>query len=224
MAARELRGRLPDADVADVNAATDSFSVLEPLRHLDEPCWLMARGVLQEDQGAAWPLAQMRIEIAHRAKQAVCLCRHLMLVMDDQAGHAAREAVGELPDHGAATLVQHVDAAIQVDHGQARVRRHEPEDVLKILRCVGIYLGRQAHLGKAEASEFQQRIIAGDAALEQAVNRPECLPVRFLQRAAIIDAHHASLGLISAKDLGAEFGHEQARPAALATAASSSAQ
>ena len=49
VAAREPCRRLPDADVADVNAATDSFSVLEPLRHLDEPRGLKARGVLQED-------------------------------------------------------------------------------------------------------------------------------------------------------------------------------
>jgi hypothetical protein len=58
------------------------------------------------------------------------------------------------------------------------MRRHEPENVLKLLRRVGIYLGRQAHLGKTETSEFQQRIIAGDAPLKQGVNRPEYLPVR----------------------------------------------
>src|SRR6516162_3602891 len=78
MAAREPCGCLPDANVADVDAATDSFSVLEPLRHFDEPRWLKARGVFQEYQRAARPLAQARIEIVHRAQQAVCLCPHLM--------------------------------------------------------------------------------------------------------------------------------------------------
>src|SRR5215470_8175332 len=106
MGAREPCRRLPDAEVADVDAATDSFNVLEPLRHLDEPRWLKSRGVLQEDHGAARPLAQTRIEIAHRAEQAVCLCRHRMLVMDDQAGDAAREAVGERPHQVPATLVK----------------------------------------------------------------------------------------------------------------------
>ena len=118
-----------------------------------------------------------------------------MLVMDDQPGDAAHEAVGEHPHQVPATLVKHVDAAVQVDHGQARMRRHEPQNVIKLLRRVGIHLGRQAHLDKAETSEFQQRIIAGDAPLKQAVNRPEGLPVRFLQVAALIDAHPASLGL-----------------------------
>ena len=178
MAAREPGRRLPDAEVADVDAATDSFSVPEPLRHLDEPPGLKARGVLEEDEGAVRPLAQPRIELAHHAKQAVCLFPHLMFVMDDQAGDAARESVGELPDHGAARLVQHIDAAVQVDRRPVRVRGHEPQHVLELRWRVGIYLGGQAHLREAEASQLEQRIVSRDASLEQAMNRPEHLSVR----------------------------------------------
>ena len=173
MAAPEPGRRLPDTDVADIDAATDAFRVAEPLRHLDEPPRLQARGVLEKDKRAARPLTQTRIELPHHAKQAVCLLPHLTFVMDDEASDTARETVGELPDHGAATLVQHIDAAVQVDHRQVRMRGHEPQNMLKLVWRVGIHLGGQAHLGKAEPGKLEQRIVPRDASLEQAMNRPK---------------------------------------------------
>ena len=104
MAAPEPGRRLPDTDVADVDAATDSFRVAEPLRHLSEPSRIKARGVLEKDERAARLLAQARIELAHHLEQAACLLPHLMFVVDDEASDAARETAGELPDHGAARL------------------------------------------------------------------------------------------------------------------------
>jgi hypothetical protein len=86
--------------------------------------------------------------------------------MDDQASDAACEAVRELPHHAEATLVQHVDATIQMDHGKVRMRRHEPQNVLKLIRCVGIHLGGQAHLSETEPGELEQRIVPRDASLE----------------------------------------------------------
>ena len=133
MAAREPGRRLPDADVADVDAATDAFSVVEPLRHLDEPPRLQADGILEKDEETSRPLAQTAIELPHHSKQAVCLCRHLTIVMDDEAGDAACEAVGEFPDHSAATLVQHIDAAVQIDHRQVRMWGHELQNMLKLV-------------------------------------------------------------------------------------------
>jgi hypothetical protein len=89
-----------------------------------------------------------------------------MFVVDDEASDAAREAVGELSHHAVATLVQHIDAAIQMDHRQDRMRRHEPQNMLKLIRCVGIHLGGQAHLSKAQTGELEQRIVPRDASLE----------------------------------------------------------
>jgi hypothetical protein len=181
MAAPEPGRRLPDAEVADVDAATDSFSIAEPLCHLDEPPGLKARGVLEENEGAVRPLTQTRIELAQPANQAVCLCPHLMFVMDDETGDAASKAVGELPDHGAALLVQYIDAAVQVDHRPVRVRGHEPQQMLKLRWRVGIYLGGHAHLGETEPSQLEQRIVPRDPALEQGTNRPEHLSVARVQ-------------------------------------------
>ena len=173
MAAPEPGRGLPDAEVADIDAAADSFSVAEPLRHLDEPPGLKARGVLEKDEGAARPLAQTRIELAHRREQAVCLLPHLIFVMDDQAGDAAGESVGELPDDGAAGLGQHIDAAVQVDRRPVRMRGHEPQNVLELRWRVGIELGGQARLREAEGGQLEQRIVSRDTSLEQAMNRPE---------------------------------------------------
>src|ERR1700719_428112 len=114
MAACEPGGRLSYANVADVDAATDSLGGLEPLRHIDEPAWIHARGVLEKDDGPIRPLAKACVQLAHRGDQAVCLCPHLIVVVDDQAGDAACEAAGEFSHHRAAPLVQHVDAAAQV--------------------------------------------------------------------------------------------------------------
>ena len=86
--------------------------------------------------------------------------------MDDQAGDAACEAVGEFPDRGAALLVQHIDAAAQVDHRQVRMRGHELQNMLKFVERVGIHLGGQAHLGEAEPGQFEQRIVPCNAPLE----------------------------------------------------------
>ena len=69
--------------------------------------------------------AQARIQLAHPGQQAVGLRRHLMVVMDDQPGDPAREAVSEFRHRSAAPLVQDIDAAIQVHHGQARIGGHE---------------------------------------------------------------------------------------------------
>jgi hypothetical protein len=110
------------------------------------------------------------IQFAHSGKQALGLCSHLTFVMDDQAGDPACEAVSEFPDRGATSLVEHVDAAIQVHHRQARVGGHESQDVLELVRRIGVYLRRNAHLGEAEPSEFEQRVVPGDALLEQGMN------------------------------------------------------
>jgi hypothetical protein len=53
------------------------------------------------------------------------------------------------------------------------MRGHEPQNVLKLVWRVGIYLGGQAHLGEAESSQLEQRIVPRDTSLEQAMNRPE---------------------------------------------------
>jgi hypothetical protein len=53
------------------------------------------------------------------------------------------------------------------------MRRHELQNMLKLVWRVGIYLGSQAHLGKAEPSKLKQRIVPCDASLKQAMNRPE---------------------------------------------------
>ena len=63
-------------------------------------------------------------------------------------------------------LIQHIDAAVQVDHRQVRMRGHEPQHVLKLVRRVGIHLGGQAHLGEAEPGQLEQRIVPRDAPLE----------------------------------------------------------
>ena len=158
--------------MADVDAAADPLSGLKALRHLDEPAAIQSGGVLEEDEGAIGPLAEASIQLAQSGEQAVRLCRHLTLVMDDQAGDAAGEAVGEFPHHGAVPPVQHVDATAQVDDGQARMGGHELQDILELVRRVGVHLGGHAHLGEAEPSEPEQRIVSVDALLEQGMNVP----------------------------------------------------
>jgi len=91
---------------------------------------------------------------------------HHLFVMDDQASDAPREAVGELPDHGATTLIQHIDATVKVDDRQVWVGGHELQNMRKLVWRVGIYLGSQAHLGEAEPSKLKQRIVPCDASLE----------------------------------------------------------
>ena len=169
MAAGEPGGRLPLAEVPDVDAAADPFGVLELFRQLDEPARLQAGGVLEEDERAVLQLAQARVQLAQHGQQAVGLVPHLAVVVDDQAADAAREAAGELHDRGAALLVQQVDAAVQVDRRQARMRGHELQDVLQLAGRVGVRLGGQASLGEAEAGQLEQRIVAGHAPVEQGV-------------------------------------------------------
>jgi hypothetical protein len=90
--------------------------------------------------------------------------------MDDQPGDAAGEAVGEFPHHGAVSPVQHVEATVQVDDRQARMGGHELQDVFELVWRVRVYLGGRAHLGEAETSELEQRIVAINALLEQGMN------------------------------------------------------
>src|SRR5215471_11281318 len=90
--------------------------------------------------------------------------------MNDQAGDAACEAVGELPHYGAIPLVQHVDAAFQVHHGHARMGGHELQYMLELVRRISVHFGGRAHLSEAELSEPEKRIVPVDALLEQGVN------------------------------------------------------
>jgi hypothetical protein len=47
---------------------------------------------------------------------------------------------------------------------------HEAQDVLQLIRRVGVYLGRDAHLGEAEPGEFKQSVVPRNALLEQGMN------------------------------------------------------
>jgi hypothetical protein len=49
---------------------------------------------------------------------------------------------------------------------------HELQDILELIRSVGVHLRGRAHLGEAEPSESEQRIVSIDALLEQGVNVP----------------------------------------------------
>jgi hypothetical protein len=179
MAVSEPGGRLSQADVADVDAATDSLGGLKTLGHLDEPAAIQPGGVLQKDEGAIGPLTKASIQLAQSGEQAVGLCRHLTLVMDDQPGDAACEAVGEFPHHGMVPPVQHVDATAQVDDRQARMGGHELQDCFELVRRVRVHLGGHAHLGEAETSEPEQRIVSINALLEQGMNVAQTSSSRF---------------------------------------------
>jgi len=70
MAVSEPGGRLSQADVADVEAATDSLSGLKALRPLAEPAAIQSSGVLEKDEGAIRPLAKESIQLAPGGKTA----------------------------------------------------------------------------------------------------------------------------------------------------------
>jgi hypothetical protein len=170
MAVSEPGGHLPQADVSDVDAAAYSFGVPELFRHLDEPSAIQSGGVLEENQRTIWPLAEAGIQLTHPGEQTIRLGTHLTLVVNDEAGDAAREAVGEFLYQRAVPPMQHVDAAVQMDDGQGRMGRYEPQDMLELIWRFGVDLGACAHLGEAEPGEPEQRLIAADALLEQGVN------------------------------------------------------
>jgi hypothetical protein len=48
----------------------------------------------------------------------------------------------------------------------------EAQDILQLIWRIGVHLGRHAHLGETEPSEFQQSIVPGNALLEQGMNGP----------------------------------------------------
>lgn len=188
MAVHEPGCRLSDTDMADVKAATDTLSVLKPLRHLGEPGWLQTDCVLKKDDRTVRPGPKAPIKLAHDGKQTVCLFPHLTAVMDDHTPEPACEPVGEFPDHGAATLTHHIDATVQVDDRQIRMGRHEPQNMLELFWGVGIHLCGHAHLSEAKASEPEQRIVTRDAPLEQGMNRADH-PQGFARRAGTRIAH-----------------------------------
>ena len=178
MAAGEPGGRQPVAEVADIDAAatrSTSWSFSATSTNQAGSRWA---AYSRKTKGAVRPLAQARVELAQHGQQAVGLVPHVALVVDDQAADAAREAVGELPDRGAALLVQQVEAAVQVDYRQVWVRGHEIQDVLKLAGRVGVRLGGQARLSEAEASKLEQRIVPGEAPLEQGMEGLRHLLVR----------------------------------------------
>lgn len=166
MVAHESGCRLSDADMADVKAATDTLSVLKPLRHLGEPGWLQAGSVLKKDDRAVRQRPKAPIKLAHDGKQTVCLRPHLTAVMDNHTAEPACEPPGEFPDNGPAALMQHIDAPVQVDDGQIWMGRHEPQNMLKLFWGVGVHLRGQARLSEAKPSELEQRVVTRDAPLE----------------------------------------------------------
>ena len=151
------------------DAAAHPLGVAEPFCRLDEPARIEAGGVLEKHNRAIRPLQQAPIQLAHHGDQAVGLRRHVPVVMDHQAADPAREAVREFRHRRAASLVQHVDTAIQVHHRQAGMGGHEPQDVIQLVRRVGVHLGGHAHLGEPEPGQLEQRVVPGDALLEERV-------------------------------------------------------
>jgi hypothetical protein len=150
MAVCEPGGHLSQADMPDIDAAADPLGVPEPFGHLDEPSAIQPGRVLEENQGTIRPLAKVGVQLTQPGQQTVRLGPHLALVVDDEPGDAAREAVGEFLDQRAVPAVQHVDTPVQVDDGQARMGRHEPQDILERIRRVGVDLGARAHLCEAQ--------------------------------------------------------------------------
>gem|GEM_PF-1379194 len=61
MVVSEPGGRLSQANVTDVDAATDSLGFFQPLRNLDEPAAIQSGGVLEKEEGAVPPLAKAGI-------------------------------------------------------------------------------------------------------------------------------------------------------------------
>jgi hypothetical protein len=61
MAVAEPGGDLPQANVADIDAAADPLSVLEPLHDLDEPSAIQSGGVLEKDERTGRLRAKVRI-------------------------------------------------------------------------------------------------------------------------------------------------------------------
>jgi hypothetical protein len=98
--------------VANVDAATDSFGVLDALCYVEEPGWIEAGSILEKDDYITWSLAKACVQLAHRRDQRICLSFHLLAVMDDQAADPARKAAGEFPHHSSAPLVQHIDPTV----------------------------------------------------------------------------------------------------------------
>jgi hypothetical protein len=94
------------------------------------------------------------------------------VVVDNEAGHAPGEADGEIRHHVTVAFTQDVQAPVQVDRREARMRRHVPQQPGKLIRCVRVCLCRQAFLGEAEPGELEQRVVSGDALLEQGMDRP----------------------------------------------------
>ncbi len=90
--------------------------------------------------------------------------------MNDQAGQPPGEPPGERLDHVTVPVPQHVQAAVQVNRREPRVRRHVREHAVKLLRRVGVQLSRQALLPEAQGGQLQQRVIAGVALQEQGVD------------------------------------------------------
>jgi hypothetical protein len=153
MAVSESGDHLSQADVSDVDADAYSFGVPELFRHLDEPSAIQSRGVLEENQGTSWPLAEAGIQLTHPGEQTVRLCPHLTLIVNDEARDAAREAVGEFLYQRAVPPIQHVDPPVQVDDGQGWMGRYKPQDLLELIWRIGVDLGARAHLGEAEPGE-----------------------------------------------------------------------
>jgi hypothetical protein len=56
---------------------------------------------------------------------------------------------------------------------------HELQDMLELVRRVRVYLGSHAHLGEAETSEPEQRIVSINALLEQGMNVAQTSSSRF---------------------------------------------
>jgi Fe-S oxidoreductase len=170
MAAGEPGGGLPDPDVAHVDAGADPLGVLQLFGQLDEPPGFQAGRVFEEHPGRVRDAAEAGVQVPQGAHRIVGRVAHAGLVVDDHAGQAPGQAVGELLDQAAVPLVQQVQPAIQVNRRAARVRRHVREQPVKVVRRVGVQLGGQAGLGETEAGQPGQRVVPGVARLEESVN------------------------------------------------------
>jgi hypothetical protein len=156
--------------VAHVDAAADPVGVFQLLGQLDEPGRLHTGCVLQEDLGRGADAAEAGVQVPEGGDRVVGRLAHARVVVDDHARQATGQAAGELLDRPAVPLAQQVQPAIQVNGREARVRRHEREDPVQLVRRVGVQLGGQAGLREPEAGQPEQRVISGVPRQEQGVN------------------------------------------------------
>jgi len=171
LARMDLRKRsacLPNAKMAGIDAGADVLEFADRAEEFCERGRFQAGGILDKQLWRGGDGFELGIHRARRLDKRFWASGQVGVIVQDHAAYSARELEGE-PGHLAArVLLREVEIAWEMQNDGPLFGRTKLQILFMLFRSFGVHFCIQPGLLKAQAGQFQERIVALNPLLKKA--------------------------------------------------------